>query len=584
MQAGIFAATGIIVRIIGLLYRSPLTAIIGDEGNGYYGYAYNCYMIALLISSYSIPSAVSRIIAGKLAVGQYQNAQRTFRAALYYVAAVGGIISLVLLIFARSFVPDENAVPVLRVFAPTVLLFGILGVLRGFFQAHKTMMQTSMSQLFEQVGNAVISILMALILTSTVSLPELDTEAAMTAYHTTRAVRGAMGSAIGTGVGVLVALVFMTMLYMANRPYVHDRIFLDMHRPAPMTKIMKQLISYVTPFLLSTFVYNMTTILNQTIFTRGLVARTVTDAMREDEVAAVMSQIASEYGIFSGKALLITNIPIAIAAAVSAAMIPEIATRYARRRRKEARLLAADVIRTTMLIAIPSAVGLMVLSRPVTMLLFPQRSSLTKAAILLGLLAVTVVLYSFSTLTNAILQAAGRPWTPVGNSLIAIAVQALILFLLVRFTPMGIYAMVVALILHALLTCFLNQLSINRYRLARLDSFLIFVDPLKAAAVMGVVALIVYYLLYLLLGLVIPGSYFVNLLAAVPAILAAVYAYAFVLLRTNTVTRQELLSFPKGETLYRIACSTGIYPRKKKRRAVGASRRRNGSGRGGYGF
>ena len=74
-QAGILAAAGIICRIIGILYRSPLTTIIGDEGNGYYTSAYNIYTIVLLLSSYSIPSAVSKIIASKLALKEYRNAQ-----------------------------------------------------------------------------------------------------------------------------------------------------------------------------------------------------------------------------------------------------------------------------------------------------------------------------------------------------------------------------------------------------------------------------------------------------------------------------------------------------------------------------
>ena len=56
VQAGILAAASIICRIIGLLYRGPLTGIIGDEGNGYYSTAYNIYTIVLLVSSYSIPS------------------------------------------------------------------------------------------------------------------------------------------------------------------------------------------------------------------------------------------------------------------------------------------------------------------------------------------------------------------------------------------------------------------------------------------------------------------------------------------------------------------------------------------------
>ena len=74
MQAGILAMAGILCRIIGILYRSPLTGIIGDEGNGYYSSAYNIYVIILLVSSYSIPSAISKVIAEKLALKEYKNA------------------------------------------------------------------------------------------------------------------------------------------------------------------------------------------------------------------------------------------------------------------------------------------------------------------------------------------------------------------------------------------------------------------------------------------------------------------------------------------------------------------------------
>ena len=76
VQAGILAMASMIVRVIGLLYRAPLTAIIGDEGNGYYGTAYNIYTIILMVSSYSMPSAISKLMAQKLAVGEYRNANR----------------------------------------------------------------------------------------------------------------------------------------------------------------------------------------------------------------------------------------------------------------------------------------------------------------------------------------------------------------------------------------------------------------------------------------------------------------------------------------------------------------------------
>ena len=112
VQAGILAAAGIISRIIGLLYRSPLHRIIGSLGMGYYTSAYNYYNIILLISSYSIPSAISKVIAQKLAVKEYRNAHRIFRCALGYVLVVGGAASLFLYFGAGLFV-RENVVPVL---------------------------------------------------------------------------------------------------------------------------------------------------------------------------------------------------------------------------------------------------------------------------------------------------------------------------------------------------------------------------------------------------------------------------------------------------------------------------------------
>ena len=147
MQAAVLAAAGIISRIIGLLYRSPLTSAIGAAGNGYYSSAYYIYTIVLLISSYSIPSAVSKIIASRLAVKEYRNAHRVFRCALLYVLIVGTIGAAVLFFGASALARQEGCIPAIKIFAPTVLIYGPLGVLRGYFQAHRTMLQTSFSVL-----------------------------------------------------------------------------------------------------------------------------------------------------------------------------------------------------------------------------------------------------------------------------------------------------------------------------------------------------------------------------------------------------------------------------------------------------
>lgn len=112
----------IVSRVIGLLYRSPLGAAIGSEGLGYYGTASNVYVILLLISSYSIPMAVSKIISERLALKQYRNAQRVFHGALIYAATVGGLAALLAFFGGKYLLAynQQNALPALRVLAPTI--------------------------------------------------------------------------------------------------------------------------------------------------------------------------------------------------------------------------------------------------------------------------------------------------------------------------------------------------------------------------------------------------------------------------------------------------------------------------------
>ena len=118
----------LISRVIGLLYKSPLGVIVGNEGMGYYGFANNVYVILLLISSYSIPMAVSKVISERLALKQYRNAQKVFYGALIYGAVVGGLAALVAFFFGKYLLPanQPNALPALRMLAPTIFLSPIL--------------------------------------------------------------------------------------------------------------------------------------------------------------------------------------------------------------------------------------------------------------------------------------------------------------------------------------------------------------------------------------------------------------------------------------------------------------------------
>lgn len=260
MQGMILAAASIVCRVIGLLYRSPLFGIIGEEGMGYYSYAYNIYNIILLIASFSIPLAVSKSISARLAKREYINAQRIFYGALVYAIVVGGIASLIAYFGAPTFVGHQKgAALALQVISPTIFFSGILGVLRGYFQGHNTMVPTSISQIIEQILNAIFSILMAYVLI----LPYLPSN--KITYEIAR--HGAAGSAIGTGVGVLTGLIFCFIIYRAYQPKVkiqmkHDRTkYIESYG-----NILKILLLTITPVIFSTAIYNCSATIDQTIF------------------------------------------------------------------------------------------------------------------------------------------------------------------------------------------------------------------------------------------------------------------------------------------------------------------------------
>ena len=363
MQAGILAAAGIISRIIGLLYRGPLQSVIGNLGLGYYQSAYNYYTIILLISSYSIPSAISKAIAQKLGEKEYRNAHRLFHGAMIYVLVVGGIASLFLFFGAGLFVSGA-AVTVLRTFAPTIFVYGILGVLRGYFQAHKSMAQTSVSQILEQIANAVVSVGAAYLLIQmfmgTMEVP------ADQAGQVMRATYGAVGSALGTGVGVLVALLFMAGVYALNRGMILRRVQRDRHEHVDSYgQIFRTITLVVTPFILSTAVYNLSSTVNNSIYTKWYPSLRNLDTV----------SIYEKYGIFSGQSLTMSNIPIAFASAMASAMIPSVAQLMAARDVKGAREKIGLAVKTTMVISIPCAVGLFVLAKPVISLLFTNKTA-----------------------------------------------------------------------------------------------------------------------------------------------------------------------------------------------------------------
>ncbi len=429
-----------------------------------------------------------------------------------------------------------NSIPVLRVFAPTIFFYGLLGVLRGYFQAHRTMMQTSVSQILEQILNAAVSLGAAYVL--------MQTAVSAGGDGSTQAMYGAVGSAVGTGAGVVIALLFMAVIYMMNRKMIKRRAAYDRtETQESYWDIFKLMMAVVTPFILSTCIYNLTTSLNQTIYLKMMVK------YKEIDVIAA----TTELGIFSSKAVTISNIPIALASAMSAAIVPTIASTYAQGSVKQTKKKVAYAIKVTMLISIPAAVGIGVLARPVMMVLFPQLESLELASRLLMGLSATVVLYGLSTLTNAALQGIGKVNTPVINATIAIVIQTAVLVSILYYTDWGVYGVMTATVLYSFFMCVLNNVFMKKYLGYKQEIDKTFARPVFSAVLMGAAAYGIYEGMGYVLALFMESAYFMNLIAFATAALIGAMLYFVLVIKLKAVKESDLRGLPKGKMIIKVA-------------------------------
>lgn len=530
VQGSILAIAAILSRIIGFIYRVPLTNIIGDEGNGFYGSAFEIYSTILLISSYSLPLAVSKLVSARVARGQYKNAYRIFKSALIFALAVGTIAGLGTF-FGADFIAGEimsnpMSAIALKVLAPTVLIVAVMGVLRGYFQGLGTMMPTAVSQILEQIVNAIVSVAAAYYLYEygKMTAALLYTDSYAPAY-------GAAGGTLGTLAGAVIGFLFLLFVALTYRRVLSRQAKKDRSvRVESYPSIYRMLLLTIAPVILSTAVYNISNIIDNGIFF---------DIMEKQNV----SDRVSIWGIFTGKYRLLINVPISIASALSASAIPSLTAAIADRNKALVNKKINTSIRFVMVMAIPCSVGLAVLASPILQLLFGDTRELPANLLHVG--STAVIFYSLSTLTNGILQGINKMHIPVRNAVVSLVIHIGVLYFMLVPLKLGVYGVVYANMVFALLMCIFNAIALKRAISYRQEVIRTFVIPAIASAVMGLAA----FLIHLLIVKITQS----NSAATIIALLTAAAVYFAVLLLLHGVTEEELRSFPAGKKLASIA-------------------------------
>ena len=531
IQGSILAVAGILVRIIGMVYRIPMQNKIGNAAMGMYSSAFYIYNIILLLSSYSLPLAVSKMVSARVALGQHKNAYRIFQSSMIFSLISGSVAGLLMFFgadfFAVKLLNEPGAAYAIKVLAPTVFVMAFLGTLRGYFQGLGTMIPTAVSQVLEQIINAVISIVAAFLLFDMGARVDIakGTDIYADAY-------GAAGGTLGTASGALTALIFCFVLFRMYRRILKRQMRRDNTvMLESYGNIARVLVATIVPVIISGTVYNVSNLVDNSIY--GFYMKSVGES----------AHYMAKWGVYSGQYYLLINVPIAISNALSSSMLPSLTRTVTEGNKGEVLRKINMTIRFSMIVAIPSAVGLTLLGAPIVEMLFNQDTKLGGDLLFLGSLA--VIFFSLSTVTNGILQGINKMKTPVRNALISLILHVGILVALLYGLKTGIYGVVIANMLFGLSMCILNGISIANYLNYRQEVKKTFVLPFLASLIMGGCSYLVYYLLNMLTKR--------NSIACLAAVIVAVAVYFVMLIVFRCVDEKELHSMPMGGKMVRIA-------------------------------
>ena len=467
-QAAILAGASLFIRFIGFLYRIPLTALIGDEGNAFYIAAHTVYAFGMVITSGALAAAVSKLVSERIALGRHKDAHELFVNGIGAAVLLGSIVAFALGIGAQwltglRFFYYPDAVYALRALAPTVILVAIVAVFRGYFLGMKVMAPTAISQVVEQIFNASFSLLLAFLF-----------------FRAAGVELAAAGAAMGTGVGVVAGIVTIVGFYVARKRKILEETSAENDGLEKRTTQLKALFLAAMPILVGMSIYQIATFIDL--------------GMAKDRIMAsgafTLEQIDEMVGQFTGKFILLTTLPVAMSVALSQAAIPNISSSKATLDKEAVRSKAGTALQVSMAISIPAAVGLAVLADPILTLLFPRHPG---GGWLLRYGAISIVFLALIQVSTGILQGIGKFMLPVIAAIIGVLIKIPVNWQLMAVPEINILGAVISTLVCYFIAAAINLAFVYKYTGGLPDMANAVIKPIFAAAIMGIACFAIYY-------------------------------------------------------------------------------------------
>ncbi|MGK0466022.1 MAG: stage V sporulation protein B [Clostridium sp.] len=509
----ILSAASFMVKLLSLLYVPFLIKILGDEGYGIYASAYPIFTYVYILTNAGIPVAISKMVSELIAVENYKDAVRTFKIARFLLFVLGLIMSILMLVFAAplaNLAGTATARLAIMALAPTILITSVLSAYRGYFQGRQNMSPTAVSQVLEQIANTIFSLVFAAL------------------FIKYGLAAGAAGGTVGTSVGAIVALIYMIHYYKKNKIFRVPKGYSKLNIKRFTTKkIIEKLSGYAVP---------MTICLG--IQQSGLFIDVFIVKSRLIDAGMVKSQVNILWGVLFQYTTLI-NVPIAIITALAITILPSISSLMALKDKKAVRSKINYALRACFLVAVPSAVGLAVLAKPIIGLL-GYNSDVSR---LLVYGSGVIILMAVVSIQTSILQGLGKLYLVTFFAVIALIGKIITNYLFVVIPSVNILGAVMANGVGFAILLILNHLTINKVLRIRIKLSRHAIKPIISAAIMAIVAKTMYIQFDFIVSFIKEG-YFANAIAILIAISLSILTYFFVLVLIGGITKEDLEAFP----------------------------------------
>lgn len=517
--AAILGIAGLMVQVMGAIFRIPLANIIGDDGMGYYQTAYPIYIFLLVFSTNGAPAAISKMVSERIAIGKHAEADMVFRISFLVMLILGITSSAVVFFGARPIVTmlgNPHAYYAMAAIAPALLFVPIMAVFRGYFQGMQEMAPTAFSQLVEQAVRVGVGLVLAVVLV------EKGIEFA------------AGGACFGTSIGPIAGTLILIFVYLKKRKQIQSLVNGEGTIIKESSKsIFKTLVYLTVPITIGVSILPIMNIADVVI---------VMNRLQEIGYSYKMSNAL--YGQLTGMAGPIINIPQALALSIALSMVPAVA---AAQSTNDKTFLKDNVrlgFRTAMMLGVPCAFGLMSLSKPIMLLLFPmQAESAASAAPSLFFLSIGIIFLAVAQTMAGILQGLDKASAAVYSLAVGLVVKVILTYLLAGIPQLNVQGAAIGSSVAYGVVGILNLLAVKRACETSFDWRLTVLKPMMCGVLMSVCVLASYYILIGILG---------NTLATGLSICVGAGVYVVSLIWSKSILPNEIKALPKGEMLYHL--------------------------------